>query len=132
MKLKFLEELHLDDNSELNFTNAFLTLAQIENLRILNLANNKLVSIPHQFQNLNGLKGVVLDNNAGLDLEILENHCQNLRLDILLLRDCQITNLPNNLTGFQNLKVFDLSQNKISKEEQTRIKSELDNTNVIF
>ena len=75
------------------------------------MANNKLVSIPHQFQNLNGLKGVVLDNNAGLDLEILENHCQNLRLDVLLLRDCQITNLPNNLTGFQNLKVFDLSQN---------------------
>ena len=128
-----LQELHLNDNPELDLDQVFSIVEQIKSLKILVLSNNEISEIPRNISKLNHIEGLVLDANPKLQLSNLIAAVDSLRsLKVLLLRNNNFQFMPQNIKGLTGLKVLELSKNNFSKNEKERIKEQLPNTKVIF
>ena len=91
-----------------------------------------MVDIPANIANLK-LAGLVLDKNPDLNLATTFTKLAKIKtLMVLLLRNNQLKQLPNNLAVLRGLEVLELSGNNFSDIERSKIKTLLNTTNVVF
>jgi len=101
------------DIDELNLSNNSLTgslqaeVRHLQNLKILNLSNNKFTGVPAEVGQLSNLEILDLSNN-------------------------QLTGLPYELGNLSQLKVLNLTGNNYSQADLARIKEKLPGTTVII
>ena len=101
---KNLEELDLSNNS---LDGALQSQVQnLQNLRVLNLSNNKFTGVPAEIGQLKKLEVLNISNN-------------------------QLTGLPNELGNLGNLKLLDLSDNNYSETDLSGIRKNLPASTVI-
>jgi Leucine-rich repeat (LRR) protein len=97
-------ELDLSDNS---IDGALQSQIQkLQNLKVLNLSNNKFTGVPAEVGQLKKLEILDLSNN-------------------------QLTGLPNELGNLSNLKLLDLTGNNYSEADLTTIRKNLPSQTVI-
>lgn len=124
-------------------------------VKVLNLSNNNLKSLPSQIGQFVNVEELYLDNNL-LEGSIVAEIRKMTRLRILSAKNNNLTGIPaeigqlsslvtvdfsnNSLDSMpneiqnikNNLKTLNLSGNKYSEQKQQEIKTMLPNTNVIF
>lgn len=85
----------------------------VGNLRTLDLSENKISQLPHNFGNFQVLKNLQLNNNR---LASLPDSFVNLkRLDSLNLSHNRLTQLPNKCRKLQALKNVSITHNKLTR-----------------
>ena len=100
------------DIEELNLSNNLLDGAlqaevrHLQNLKVLNLSNNKFTGVPAEVGQLKNL-------------------------EVLDLSDNQLTGLPNELGKLSNLKLLDVSGNAYSEADLAQIRKSLPSSTVI-
>jgi Leucine-rich repeat (LRR) protein len=87
-ELKNLEEIYLNVNKKVDFTQSVKVLSTIPNLTILHLDNEGLVTLPDNFGTLTHLEKLYLNDN-------------------------KITEIPKEINGLKNLKYLDMQHNNV-------------------
>ncbi len=141
-------------SKNLNSFNAS-SISNKNQIKILNLSNNNLKSLPSEIGEFVNLEELYLDNNI-LEGAIVAEIRKMTHLKILSAKNNNLTGIPaeigqlSNLYSIDfsnnsidtmpneiqniknNLKVFNLSGNRFSEEKMQEIKTFLPNTNIIF
>jgi len=99
-----IEELNLSNNSLDGALQA--EIRQLQNLKVLNLSNNKFTGVPAEIGQLKNLEVLNLSNN-------------------------QLTGLPYELGNLSKLKLLDLSGNAYSEADLSKIRASLPSSTVI-
>lgn len=99
-----IEELNLSNNALDGSLQA--EVRQLQNLKILNLSNNKFTGVPAEIGQLKNLEVLNLSNN-------------------------QLTGLPYELGNLSKLKLLDLSGNAYSEADLSKIRASLPSSTVI-
>ncbi len=99
-----IEELNLSNNSLDGALQA--DVRQLQNLKVLNLSNNKFTGVPAEIGQLKNLEVLDLSNN-------------------------QLTGLPYELGNLSKLKLLDVSGNAYSEADLSKIRGSLPSSTVI-
>ncbi|HAQ71058.1 MAG TPA: hypothetical protein DCR48_08810 [Flavobacteriales bacterium] len=85
-EVRFLQNLKVLDLSNNKFTGVPAEIGQLKNLEVLNLSNNQLTGLPYELGNLSSLKVLNLKGNAyaSADLDIIK---QSLNASTVVLVD---------------------------------------------
>ena len=103
-------------------------IGSLENLVKLDLRNNGLEVLPQEIGHLKKIKRLYLGsgfddahgNTGGNSLKMLPDEIRNLTsLEILLLGDNQIVNIPSSLSQLKNLKILNLDFNPLNPALQS-------------
>lgn len=86
---------------------------ELDFLQVLNLANNRISSIPESISHLRNL--ISLDFSGNQLVEIPESFSQLKKLTRLNLSRNQLSEIPESLSQLKNLTWFDLSSNRLAK-----------------
>jgi Leucine-rich repeat (LRR) protein len=127
--------ISVNSNNVLNLSNKGLTKAPSyifdqKNLEELNLSNNLLSgSLQAEVRYLQNLKVLNLSNNKFTGLPAEVGQLKN--LEVLNLSGNQLTGLPNELGNLSNLKLLDLSGNNYSEQDLSGIRNNLPSSTVI-
>lgn len=112
-KLRFLQEIKLSDNPNLDIVQVLSVLKSLNHLVDLNLSNCNLNILPPEIGKLKRLKYLVLDNN---NLEYLPQEIGGLDdLKILFIRSNHLLVLPNSIETLSNLTDLLLQRNNLIK-----------------
>lgn len=135
---KNLESLDLSRNPNLNLDNSIELLAELPNLKVLNLGwgnnrtlsdsifklqnlevlnlrDNRLMALPDTFYSLQKLKVLNLRHNYHFDLENIFDQFEKMPLlEVLNLSYSQLHELPESVGKLNNLKVLDIEGNAIT------------------
>jgi len=120
----------------LNLFNAGLTQIPMSDikkftlLQTLNLAGNKLTTIPPEFFSLTNLRSIYLGNNELTEIPSGIGKLENLEFISLFVN--KLTTLPPEIANLKKLTFLGLTGNPISKDEQAKIKSWLPKTDIKF
>ena len=132
-QLSYLETLELGKNSSLNLSQLFQVLQEIPTLFRLELQHQELVSFPDEILLFQQLVWLNLNDNPSLDVKSVCLQLSQLKnLKVLILMRCDLSSIPEELHLLNNLEVLELGENRISEDDQVRIKTLLPNTTVVF
>ena len=108
-QLSNLRELDLSDNQLTTLPEA---IAQLSNLRELDLSDNQLTTLPEAIAQLSNLRELDLRNNQLTTLPEAIAQLSNLR--VLYLRNNQLTTLPEAIKQLSQLEKLDLRGNQLN------------------
>ncbi|PSS32776.1 LRR receptor-like serine/threonine-protein kinase [Actinidia chinensis var. chinensis] len=111
--LNSVRHLHLNNNSLSGHIPS--QLSNLSNLLHLLLDNNNLTGyLPPELSNIPELRILQLDNNNFNEAEIPASYGNLMALVKLSLRNCSLQGVLPDLSGIQNLRFLDLSQNQLT------------------
>ena len=108
-ELKWLKVLDLSDNE---LTSIPKDITRLQNLTTLNLTNNRLTSIPKAITRLQNLTTLDLRNNQLTSVPEAISRLQN--LTTLDLRNNQLTSVPEAIANLTKLTTLDLGYNQLT------------------
>ncbi|WP_299436032.1 leucine-rich repeat domain-containing protein [uncultured Aquimarina sp.] len=115
--LKDLRMINLSNNAKLDINGSLHKLAVHKNLEVLILDSLGIKTIPESIKLFPNLKQISLVHNPALNLEQAITQISGLPIEFLNLKNNKLTKLPENITTLKNLKDLNLSYNTIQDEE---------------
>jgi len=115
--LKDLRMINLSNNSKLNIDSTLRKLAVYKNLEVLILDSLDIKEVPPSIKLFSNLKQISLVHNPNLNLEQAITQISELPIEFLNLKNNKLTKLPKNITTLKNLRDFNLSYNTIEDEK---------------
>lgn len=132
-QLAYLETLVLSNDPALQLSQVCRVLRPMTVLCKLELAHQKLASLPDEIQLLRQLVWLNLDDNPSLKVESAFSQLKQLaNLKVRSLMGCRFSSLPDELALMSSLDVLEPGKNQLPDDEQVWIKRLLPGTTVVF